>query len=795
MDIKFVLRSLRKNPGFTLVVVLVLGLGIGANTAIFSVVNTVLLKPLDYSEPDRIVTVASLNMQRGTSYQVSAPDFRDWRDQSDSFEAFAYHTGGETSVTVGTEAEYATVMAVTPGFFRVFGVDAIRGRLLTADEEKQGGPLAAVISYAFWQRRFQGSAQALGGTVSFGQRTFNVVGVLPPSFRYPATSDVWYSAATTPETTSRTAHNYRVIARLKPGVTVAQAQTQMEAIATRLREQYPENKYKSVAVTQLQENLTRKVKPTLILLLTAVGVILLIACANVANLLLAKATSRTREVAIRAAVGASRARVIWLLVQESAVLSLAGAAVGVVLAIWGIQALVALAPANVPRVADVRIDTTVLGFTLLLSLLASVLFGLAPAIHASRIDLNDALKQSGGRAVTGGSNRLRGVLVAAEIALSVVLLSGAGLLIKSFLQLSRADLGFKPGKLLVLHTSVPASGDEGRRRAVRFYEELLPQLRSLPGVTAAGASFGLPSRKLSNGAYDVQGRPPAKPGEWPQAGFHLASPGYFAALGVPVKAGRDFDESDNATTTNLSVIVNEAFVRQTFPNQNPLGQRIRCGLDRPDWMTIIGVVGDVRESSPGQKPVAEIYMPYPQHPGPAAAMTIVLRTPLDPMSLAEAARRKVRGLRTDVPVRFTTMEATLAEAVASPRFQTLLVGIFAGVAIVLALTGLYGVMACIVSQRVMEIGIRLALGARRADVLSLVLTQGMRLVGIGIVIGLAAAFASTRLMRSLLYEVGPADPLTYAGVTALLILTAAVAIYIPAWRASKVDPLVALRLE
>ena len=795
MDLRFVLRSLRKNPAFSLVIVIVLGLGIGANTAIFSVINTVLVKPLDYSEPDRIVAVQTLNMVRGSKYQVSAPDFRDWRDQSDSFEAFAYFYGGETSVGVGAEAEYASSFRVTPAFFRVFGVEPVRGRLFTAEEEKAGGPLAVVVSHGFWQRRLRGSEQALGQTVTFGQQNYTVVGIMPPSFRYPLTADLWSAAAALPETVSRTAHNYNVVARLKKGVSVEQAQSQMAAIGARLREQYPENKNKSVAVTPLQASLTGNVKPTLILLLSAVGVILLIACANVANLLLAKSTARTREIAIRSAVGASRARVVWLLIQESAVLSILGAAAGVLIALFGMEALVALAPANVPRITAVRVDATVLLFTLTISLVASVLFGLAPALHASRVDLNEALKQSGGRAVTGSSNRLRSALVVAEIALSVVLLSGAVLLIKSFQKLTRTELGFRPQQILVMRTSVPASDAASRERATQFFDRLLPELRGTPGVTAAGAVFGLPSRRLSNGGYSIEGRPDPKPGEWPQAGFHLVSPGYFAVLGVPLKAGRDFDGRDDGNTKNLTVIVNEAFVRQSFPKENPLGQRIRCGLDRPDYMTIVGVVGDVREVGPGTAPVPEIYMPYPQHPNYALALTVVMKTAVDPTSLAEVARRKIRALRSDVPVRFSTMEGTLSEAVASPRFQTTLVGIFAGVAVLLALIGLYGVMAYIVSQRVMEIGIRVALGAGRADVVRMVLRQGMTLVAVGIVLGLAAALGATRLLQTMLFEVSTADPAVYAVVALLLVVTAAVAIIVPALRASRVDPLVALRLE
>jgi putative ABC transport system permease protein len=798
MDLKFALRSLLKNPGFTLLAVLVMALGIGANTAVFSVVNTVLLKPLAYQNPDRIVTLSSRWRKSGGHGQVSAPDYHDWQRQSSAFSAMAYYQNDLTAVTAGSSAEYGNIAMVTPEFFRIFGMQPVLGRSFTSQEQKPGGAPAVLISHSFWQSHFGGNAGALGQTVRMLDKTFSVVGVQPRGFHFPEKTDIWFPTSTFEETESRSAHNYRVVGRLKPDVSLEQAQAQMTSIGTRLERQYPaSNKDKNVAVTRMRDEMVRNVHLTLYLLLGAVALVLLIACANVANLLLAKATTRTREIAIRAAVGASRSRIIRQLITESMLMALMAAAAGLILAVSGSAALVALAPADIPRLTETSIDGWVLAFTLGVSVIASLLFGLAPALHASRVDLNDALKQGGGRAVVGGgAGRMRGALVVAEIALSVVLLAGAGLLIKSFNALQNVALGFNPEHVLVMETSVPASDLKSAQRATRFYKDFLRDVAALPGVVASGATRATPGHTASDGGYWLDHLPPMDQlnVSAPQAVFSVVTPGAFRTLGIPLRTGRDFNDSDTYEAP-FSAIVNEALARKSFPGQDPIGRVIFCGMDSLNAMTIVGVVGDVRQFGPAREPWPEIYMPYEQHPQPSTALSVLIRTTNDPSALQETLRRKIRERSPDVPVKFTSMDASLAENVAAPRFRTLMLGIFAAVAVCLAMAGVYGVMAYLVSQRSNEIGLRMALGASPRDISGLVLREGMLLAGAGLVLGLAGAIAATRLLTSILFEVKPGDPTTYAAVAVLLAIVALAASYIPAHRASKVDPLVALRQE
>ncbi len=797
MDLKFALRSLRNHPGFTALAVLVMGLGIGANTAVFSVVNSVLLKPLDYREPDRIVTLSSLWKTSGHHGQVSAPDYHDWHDQSTAFRAMAHYWGDQTAITAGPVGEYGYAAAVTPEFFRVFEIEPSAGRLFSAAEELPGSGGAALVSYSFWQSHYGGSAGALGRVLRVSDKSLTVVGVLPPGFHFPGRTDIWLPDGMFGETTSRSAHNYRVVARLKPGVTLEQAQAQMTAIGARLEQQYPpSNRNKNVLVLRLRDELVGDVRTTLYLLLGAVGLVLLIACANMANLLLAKATARTREMAIRAAVGASRGRIVRQLVTESLVLALVSGVAGVALSYWGSNVLVALAPRNVPRLAETNIDVRVLAFAFAVSVLASVIFGLVPALQASRVDLNDSLKQGGARAAGGGRGRIRSGLVVAEIALSVVLLTGAGLLMKSFVALHNVALGFRPDNLLLMETSVPVSGLDGARRAVRFYQDLMARAAAFPGVSAAGATLAPPGDTASDGSYWIDRLPPREglSVTAPQAVFSVVAPGAFAALGISLRRGRDFNDADTYDAP-FAAIINDALARQSFAGQDPIGHLIFCGFDALKPMKIVGVAGDIRQYGPAREPLPEIYMAYQQHPRAAAAMTVVVRTAADPASLFETMRRESRELAPDVPVRFTTMQARLAENVAAPRFRTLLLGIFAGLAVCLAMAGVYGVMAYVVGQRTNEIGVRVALGATPGDVAGLVLRQGLALAAIGLALGLVGSWAATRLLTGMLFEVKPGDPLTYAGVTVLLAAVALAASYLPARRATKVDPLIALRQE
>jgi putative ABC transport system permease protein len=796
-DVRFGLRMLAKNPGFAALAVLIMALGIGANTAVFSVVNAVLLKPLAYRDPGRIVTLSNFSRAgeaaTALSKAVSIPDVQDWHDQSSSFETMAYYSSGEAAVMSGSAAEYARVTRVSPEFLRVFAIAPILGRFFTAEEMKSGAGGAVLLSYAYWQSHFGGDRGALGKTIRVsGPQT--IVGVLPPGFGFPNKTDLWVPLIT--DSPPRSWQSFLAIARLKPGVSVKPAQTEMTLIARRLEQQYPEtNKGRTVAVRRMQDDMVGDVRPTLYLLLGAVSVVLLIACANTATLLLAKATARTREVAVRVALGASRQRIVRQLVTESLLLALVAGASGLLLAYGGSKVLVALAPADVPRLADSGVDRWVLAFTLSISIITSLLFGLVPALYASRADLNDALKLGGTRSAMGGRMvRMRGVLVVAEIAFAVVLVSGAGLLIKSFVALHNVPLGFRPENVLVMRATAPGPPSEAIIQARQFFRSMLSEVVRLPGVLAAGATMAPPGNVDSTGFYFVDHMPAQPDPSATAVILNIVIPGTFAALGIPLKNGRDFEDSDTFDRPFVAV-VNEALVRQSFPNQNPLGRTIFCPFDSDKGMTIIGVVGDVRQRGPAREPLPECYMTYGQHAFNGATLSLVLRTAGDPNTLADTVRRLTREKSPDIPVKFTTMESIVSENVAAPRFRTLLLAIFAGLALCLALAGVYGVMAYAVGQRSKEIGVRMALGASSGSVLRLVLGQGMILAAIGLSLGLASAFATARVLSTMLFQVRPDDPMVYLTVTVLLGVVALLATYVPARRASSIDPLATLRQE
>jgi len=798
-DVHYAVRNLRKNPGFTCLALLIMALGIGANTAVFSVVNAVLLKPLPYKDPDRIVTLSASWQKTGTHGQVSIPDFQDWHDQTTAFSAMAYYTDYDIAVTAGSSAEYAHVARVSPDFFQVFGVNTALGRLFDSQEEKPASAGAAVISYSYWQTHFAGHTSALGRTIRMNAKAVPIIGVLSAGFDFPDKTDIWCPANTiVSEDIARGAQNYLAVGRLKPEVTLGQAQSQLNVIALRLERQNPStNKGKTVAATRLRDEMVRNVRVTLYLLLGSVALLLLIACANVANLLLARATVRTREIAVRVAIGAGRLRLLTQLMTESVVLSLLAGTLGIALAFWAERALVMLAATNLPRLTHTGLDERVLVFTFGVCVITSLIFGLAPALHASRLDVNDALKQGAARAVVGGSaGRTRAALVVIEIALSVVLVAAAALLIKSFVALQNVPLGYRPENVLVMKTSVPSSTLETAQRATRMYKTLLSELETLPGIVAVGATRIPPGHVGSWGPYWVNHKP--EPGaatvSAPQAVYSIVAPSTFAALRIPLDRGRDFTASDTSDAP-FTAVINEALARKAFPGQDPIGRSIICSFDSPTPMKIVGVVGDVRQYGPAREPWPEVYMPYEQHPRPSTALNIVVRTRNDPASLAEELRRKVHELSPEVPAKFTTMEASLAENMAAPRFRTLLFSVFAGIAVLLAMTGIYGVMAYVVSQRSNELGLRIALGASSADVLRLVLRQALGLTGIGIGIGTLLALGGTRLLTSMLFEVKATDPITYVWVSILLAMIALTASYFPARRAAKVDPLVTLRQE
>jgi predicted permease len=799
-DLRYALRNLFRQPGFAATAILTLALGIGATSAIFSVVNAVVLRPLPYPGASRIVAVQNHYVNTGLrSNSISAPDFHDWVEQSRSFTALAYYAGGETAVSVEGSADYATVIRVTPRFFDALGVEAQLGRLRTPDEERAGGELAVVIADAFWRRQFGASPNAIGSTVRFDERVYEVVGVLPPGLRFPARADVYHAAWTVPETTSRSAHNYRVIGRLAPGVTLEQANAEMAGIAGRLSQQYPaSNGDKSVVVAPLQEILVGRSRTTLYILLAAVAIVLLIACANVANLLLARATVRQREMVVRAAIGAGRGRLVRQLLTESASLGVTAGVAGVLLAQAGVAAFVALAPAELPRADEIQVDLAALGFTLLISLASSIVFGMAPALHVSRVQLGDGLRQGGkGAALGARGGWARSGFVVAEMALAVVLVVGAALLGRSLAALAAVDMGFAPGQLLVLQTDVPVETFEAAPRATAFYRDLLPDLRAVPGVISVAGVTSLPTAVRSNGGYWLEGGPgPEQQGiRSPQAIFNVVTPDYFRTMRIPMAAGRDFTEADRHDAPFVAII-NEALARASFPDRDPIGRRIQAGLDSLEFMTVVGVVADVRTWGPARPAQAEIYMPYEQHPAPATSLALVVRThSADPLALTETLRRRIRERNPDVPVKAATMEATLETASATPRFRTFLLVAFAGVALVLAVAGVYGVMAYTVSQRVPEIGVRVALGASPSDILKMIVGQGARLAGLGVLTGLALALAASRLLEGLLFGVTGRDPVILAAVTVLVAAAALAACYIPGRRALRVQPAIALRSE
>ena len=803
-DLLYTFRQLRKNPGFALLAIAVLALGIGANTAVFSVVNAVLLKPLAFHDPDRIVTLASLWEKSGHHGQVSAPDFHDWHDQSNVFAAMAYYETGEFAVAQRQRAEYTNVTGVTPEFFSVFQVSPMMGRLFSPEELKKGGGGAVVVSDSYWRSHFLGNAPLSGQTVKIFEHTLNVVGVLPPGMRFPDKTEIWLPANTIDdEINDRSAHNYLVVGRIRPGVSLGQAQAQMTSIGARLAKQYPDSNIgKSVAVTPMRDDMVSNIRLTLLLLLAAVAVVLLIACANMANLLLAKASGRVREMAIRAAVGASRGRIIRQLITESLLLAVGGGLAAIILSASAAHVLISLAPAGVPRIGESTIDGSVLIFTLAISLVASLLFGLAPALHLSRLDLYEALKPTGRAGEGARSGGLRSALVVAQIALSVVLLAGAGLLIKSFIALHTVDLGFQPENLLIMESDIPTLANyppspeemKGLQHATSVYRDLLAEVAAMPGVRATGAARVPPGDVRSSGGYWIDNLPAQMEVTAPQAVFSVVTPGAFAALGIPVLRGRDFQDSDTFDAP-FTAIINQALARASFAGQDPIGRTIFCGMDSMKGMRIVGVVGDIRQRGPAAAPEPEIFLPYQQHPLVSTAMNVMVRSTLPAGALEKTLEARMRALSPDTPVRFTTLETELSENIAVPRFRTLLIGVFAGLALLLAMVGVYAVMSYMVSQSTREIGVRMALGATRTNVLRLVLGQALSLSAAGLVLGLVGALVLSRLMKTVLFMVKPTDPVTLIGVSAVLLLVAVLASYVPARRATRVDPLIAMRYE
>ncbi|HVF43691.1 MAG TPA: ABC transporter permease [Pyrinomonadaceae bacterium] len=795
-DVRFGARTLLKSRGFTLVAVMTLAIGIGANTAIFSVVNAVLLRPLPYRDPARLVTV----LHDGGS-PVAPANFLDWREQGRSFESIAAAQSWNVTMTGQDRPEQLNVLQTSAEMFRVLGVDARLGRTYASGEDQPGREHVVVISHGLWQRRFGGERSVVGREVMFDGEPYTIVGVMPPDFQFApfwAThAEAWLPLNLGPRVGDRRGQSLRVFARLKPGVTREQAQAEMETINGRLKEQHPrENEGLAVSVDSLHERVVGKSRPALLIMLGAVGFVLLIACANVANLLLAKAASRRREIAVRIALGAGRWRVVRQLLTESLMLSLAGGAAGLLLASWSNTALASLGPDTIPRVRSAGLDARVVVFTLGLSVFVGILFGLVPALRSTKTDLTESLKdRTRGPSHDRRSERVRQLLVVGEVAVSLVLLVGGGLMMRSFLRLTSVAPGFDPRG--VLTATVPLSGprystDEQR---AAFFRQLTERLGALPGVKSASAVNHLPlGGDVWTLGLTIEGRPAPPDSERPSAVYRVARPEYFRTMGAPLLKGRDFTERDDDAAPGV-VIVNEALARRHWPNEDALGKRITVSGEGSKPREVVGVVRDLKQGDWASAPKPEMYLPHAQAASPRS-MTLVMRAASDPSELAPEVRREVWALDKDLPVsQIISMDDVVADSVGQQRFNTLLIGVFAASALILAAVGVYGVMSHAVAQRTHEIGVRMALGARGRDVLGMVLRQGLVLTLSGLAVGLVGAFALTRVLDSILYEVSATDPVVFGGMAAALTLSALLACYVPARRATKVDPMEALRYD
>jgi putative ABC transport system permease protein len=797
-DIQYGIRTLLKRPGFTAVAILTLALGIGANSAMFSAVNAVLLRPLSFPESDRIVLVEGINPQQGiTLSNLSVPDFADWQSQSQTFEQLAGFVSGGLLLVNNEEIERVRGSGVTADFFPLFKTNAQLGRGLQADDSVKGRNPVVVLSHGLWQRRFGSDQNVVGKQVKIGGKDTTVVGVMPAGFDYPAQTELWVPLPIDAAAERRDNRYLEVITRLKPGVTLPQAQAQMDTINQRLAQAYNEtNSGWGVHLVTLRERLVGGTRASLVLLLGAVAFVLLIACANVANLLLARATARQREIAVRAALGASRWRIIRQLLTESLVLSTVGGAIGLLLSFWLIKLLVAVSPPNTPRFDEIRPDLRVFLFTLALVVITGLIFGLAPAVQASRINLNERLKE-GGRSGGGGAahNRLRSLMMVSEVALSFMLLVGAGLLIRSFMRLREVSPGFNPANVLSVRISLPSAKYARGEPRVQMLRQTVEHLKSLPGVQSAGAVLSLPlgGDTFNVGRAYIREGHPATPEESGNAAYLVATPDYFRALQIPLLSGRSFTDQDTEQTPQV-VMVNESLARQLWPGKSPVGKRITIWRDEKFPREIVGVVGDTKaaldtEAGP------QMYVPYAQDSN-WNGLSLVIRTGGDPAALTSAVRSEIRTLDKGIPVyNVKTMNDVLAISVGPRRTPMLLLSAFAGVALLLAMIGIYGVTAYQVTQRTQEIGIRMALGAQMRDVVKLVLQGGLTLALIGIGLGAVGALALTRLLGSLLFGVQATDVATFVIVSICLLVTALIACYLPARRATKVDPLVALRYE
>ncbi len=807
-DVRYGCRNLLRTPGFTAIAVITLALGIGANTAIFSVVNAVLLRPLAYNDPDRLVTL----LHNGSG-PVAVANYIDWRDQSHSFEAMGAAEYWTPNLTGNDSPEHLTGLHVTQNMLPMLGIQPLLGRLFVTGEDRKGSDHEVILSYRLWRRLFNGDPGVLGKPITLNGEGYTVVGVMPPEFKFApfwaVKAEMWAPMAFGNRIHDRGGNSLRVFARLKESVSLAQARAEIAAITARLERQYPGTN-REVAVTPLKENVVGKIQTPLLMLLGAVGFVLLIACANVAHMLLARTADRQKEIAVRTALGAGRTRVIAQFLTENLLLAFLGAAAGLVLAAAGTKALVALSPAYIPRVEMVGVDTRVVLFLLGITVLTAIVFGLAPAMHAAAGNLSDALKE-GGRGDSDGArrNRLRSFLVASEFALAFILLIGAGLMIRSFSALQSVDPGFNPHNVLSMVVSVEGTKEAEPNRRAAFYRELVQHVRNLPGVVSASGINHLPlGGDMWDRSFAIEGRPKPRPGESPDAVYRIVMPGYFETMRLPLRRGRAITARDHAREPGV-VVINERAAHEYWPGEDPIGKRISIDNEegRPMWLTIIGIAANAKQSDWAAKPAPEVYLSALQNhdflgeggaymTGHMSYITLVVRTAGNPADLAPAVKQTVWSIDRNLPISdVQTMDRVVADATAQPRFEMLLLGVFAVIALVLAAVGIYGVISYSVSRRTREIGIRIALGASRTDVLRMVVRQAIVQALAGAAVGLAGALLVSRLMARMLYGVQPTDPITFGGVAIILALAALFASCVPARRATRIEPMIALRNE
>ena len=800
-DLRYAIRRILKSPGFTLVSVITLALGIGANSAIFSVVNGVLLKPLPFKDPDRLVGI--YHVSEGRRSTMSGPNFTDVRRLSETLSDAAAISRYRTILTGQGEPVRLNAADVSAGFFDLLGIRPQLGRGFRAEENLPGSAKVVVIADSLWRQNFGRDPQIVGKTITLDGVPREVVGVMPEGFAYPTDRVLWTPIEHTPGFVSeqRGAWYLTVIGRTKDGVPVERVRAELLTLGKQLARQYPDaNEGVNIEAVPLHEATVGNIRKAVLVLLGAVGFVLLIACANVANLLLARAAARETEMAVRTALGAGRFRLIRQLLTESVILSLVGAGLGLLLAVWSVELLIDLQPQGIPRLNDVRVDSTVITFTLALAVLTGLIFGLVPAFQSTRSRLASTLKEGGrGALTTHGGTRMRGALVIAEMALAVMLLTGAGLLIRSFVRLASVDPGFHVEQALTFELSLPESRYEQEVRQIAFFEQLLPRLRSVPGVQDVGAVLSLP---LSGSSlvltFEVAGRPPVPPAQQPAIQVRVATAEYFRTIGIPLERGRMFNDLDREGTQPV-VLLTQAAVRQYFPNEDPIGKRITLGWGRGPGTPraggeVIGVIGDVKNAGLDEADPPQLYLPYRQWP--VQSMSVVLKTSIPPASVTDAARREVYAVDGSIPIsNLRTLEQIVSRSISQPRFYMTLLAIFASVALLLAAIGIFGVLSYAVSQRTREIGIRMALGARERTVVGLIVRHAMILACAGVVLGVFAAYFLSSTLSTLLYSTTPRDPLTFASVAGLLLLVALFASYIPARRATRVDPIVALRAE